>query len=107
MPSPRTSTRFVLFGSCGLLSFLENPKKLRLGLVSRIEMADSLSSSGSSDIERIFKTSVLLRIVVEQFICPPMKNLRFPSTSKSGAAIDQVRMTAISTLAATEKLANI
>ena len=62
-----------------------NPKKLLFCLVSRIDFADSLSSSISSDIDNIFNTSVLLRMVVEQLICPPMKNLSFPSASKSGA----------------------
>lgn len=85
MPSGRTSTRLVLSGILGLLSFLMRPKNFFFGLVLCIESAASLSSSGSSDLDRTFSTSVLLRMVVEQLICPPMKNFSLPSASYNGA----------------------
>ena len=53
-----------------------------------MERVVSLSSSGSSDIDSIRRTSVLLRIVVEQLICPPMKNASWPVASNNGATID-------------------
>ncbi len=84
-----------------------NPKKLLFGFVSRIDIADSLSSSTSSDIESIFRTSVLLRIVVEQFIWPPMKYLRFPSASKSGAVVVLMIVTIFVGTAELEKLTDV
>ena len=87
MPSARTSTRFVLVGSWELLSFRVKPRKLLFCLVSLIDFADSLSSSDSSDIDRILRTSVLLRMVVEQLICPPMKKQSLPFASNNGASL--------------------
>lgn len=86
IPASRTSTAFVLAGGFGVLSFLPNPKKLLfLGLLSRIDRTATSSSSGSSDIASSFKRSVLLLIVVEQFICPPMKKATLPLESNNGA----------------------
>lgn len=74
MPASRTSTFLLLAGSLGAVSLLRlKPKKERLeGFASCRDWAASLSSSGSSDMERIRRTSVLLRMVVEQLIWPPM-----------------------------------
>lgn len=55
------------------------------GLGSWTDMAASASSFGSSDIDNIRKTSVLLRMVVEQLICPPMKKAARPFASNNGA----------------------